>query len=54
METPRKEDAVKVLADFLERSPYTTPEGKILSGREDVLEFVTLFFPEEAGELEDE
>jgi hypothetical protein len=54
MEAQRKEEALGVIADFLERNPYTTPEGRILSGREDVLEFVTLFFPEEAGELEDE
>jgi hypothetical protein len=54
MATQRKEDALKVIADFLEKSPYTTPAGEVLSGREGALKFVSLFFPDEVDNFEDD
>jgi hypothetical protein len=54
METQRREDALKVISDFLEKSPYITPSGEVLTGREGALEFVALFFPEEVERLRDE
>lgn len=35
------------IADFLSRNPYTTPDGRVLTG-ENTLEFIEAFFPEEA------
>lgn len=35
------------LVDFLNRNPYTTPDGKVLTGEEGAKEFLELFFPEE-------
>ena len=54
MATRHKEEALQVIADFLEKSPYTTPGGEVLSGREGALKFVALFFPEEMSEFTDE
>ena len=48
------EKALQVIVNFLEKNPYTTLEGKTLSGREGALEFFALFFPEEMGNLTDE
>lgn len=38
------------ITDFLNRKPYKTPDGKVLTG-ENALEFIEAFFPEEAGKF---
>jgi hypothetical protein len=38
-----------VIVKFLEKSPYTTPDGKVLSG-ENADEFIDLFFGEDGDE----
>jgi len=35
------------ITDFLNRKPYTAPDGKVLTG-DNALEFIEAFFPEEA------
>ena len=40
------------ITDFLYRNPYTTPDGRVLTG-ENALEFVQAFFPEEAEKFRD-
>jgi hypothetical protein len=41
------------VVDFLNRKPYTTPDGRVLTG-EDALEFIEAFFPEEAEKFKNE
>lgn len=41
------------IIDFLNRKPYTTPDGRVLTG-ENALEFVEAFFPEEAEKFQNE
>jgi hypothetical protein len=47
MGTQPKNHAFSVIANFLDKSPYTTPSGEVLSGEEGALKFISLFFPEE-------
>ena len=41
------------IADFLNSNPYTTPEGRVLTGK-DLPEFLEMFFPEEVDKFRDE
>jgi hypothetical protein len=41
------------VVDFLNRKPYTTPDGRVLTG-EDALEFIEAFFPAEAEKFRSE
>jgi hypothetical protein len=41
------------ITDFLNRKPYTTPDGRVLTG-EDALEFIEAFFPGEAEKFRSE
>jgi hypothetical protein len=40
--------------DYLNKNPYTTPDGRVLSGEEGALEFIRLFFPEEVEKMKNE
>jgi hypothetical protein len=42
------------ITDFLARNPYTTPDGRVLTGEAGALEFIELFFPDEAGKFKAE
>ena len=41
------------ITDFLDRNPYTKPDGKVLTG-ENTLEFIEAFFPEKAEKFRNE
>ena len=41
------------ITDFLNRKPYTTPDGRVLTGG-DALEFIEAFFPDEAKKFRSE
>lgn len=41
------------ITDFLNRKPYATPDGRVLTG-ENALEFIESFFPEEAEKFRGE
>ena len=41
------------ITDLLNRKPYTTPDGRVLTG-ENTLEFIEAFFPEEAKKFQNE
>lgn len=41
------------IKDFLNRKPYTTPDGRVLTG-EDAFEFIEAFFPDEAEKFKSE
>jgi hypothetical protein len=42
------------IIDFLARNPYTTPDGRVLTGEDGALEFIEMFFPDEAERFKDD
>jgi hypothetical protein len=42
------------ITDFLARNPYTTPDGRVLTGEAGALEFIELFFPDEVTKFRDD